>query len=355
MAINIASFNLYTFSSAKNRQNLKSFDKIASIINNSNADLVALQEVIDQQSVDSLLSQLHGICGVRRRWRAFFDKKKTHRNNREGYAFLWDEGVVELARDDNGDAIEPEIMTRYASLKRPPMVGRFRTVRGMEYEICVINTHIIFKKDRYLNAQAHPEWYSARAMRALEYSKIVREIYPTFATHLNVYAVIAGDYNLSLGTLMKINELGNQKNDRPQMITVQRAETTIKVIDLYERDDDVQEPEPSSKEQQGFLFGIFNGVLSIFAKREQKKIPFQGKDRSVLCGQSLLIDGGYAHDYDHFSFDMARVAPYVRNPHRISISETMFPLPQHRFHDYKADVSDHVPIVATLDLSSSLK
>ena len=259
MAINIASFNLYTFSSGENRQNLKSFDKIASIINNSNADLVALQEVIDQQSVDSLLSQLHGICGVRRRWRSFFGKKKTHRNNREGYAFLWDEGVVELVRGDNGDVIEPKIMTcyGYASLKRPPMVGRFRTVRGMGYEVCVINTHIIFNKDSYLNAQAHPEWYSARAMRAIEYSKIVREIYPTFARHLNVYAVIAGDYNLSLGMLTKINELGNRKGDRPQMITVQGSKTTIKVIDQREQDDDVLEPESASKEHQGFLFGIF--------------------------------------------------------------------------------------------------
>lgn len=352
MGLNIASFNLYTFSSGENRLNVKSFDKIARIIIESGADIVALQEVIDQRSIDSLISELRALSGIRRRWQAFFDKKQTHRNNREGYAFLWDENIVNLPKDDYGESVVPQIMTRYTSLKRPPMVGRFCTVSGLRYEVCVINTHIIFNKDNYLKAQNHPEWYGSGAMRALEYSKIVRDIYPVFANHSNVYSVIAGDYNLTGRMLSLVNAAGNRKNDRPQMISVQDEKTTVKVFSCDERDRK-DGGLPDSSETHNFLMGVFNGVLSLFSKERTVGQAVVPQGELILEVGRPNVDGDYVNDYDHFSFEIRRVAPYVKNPRRIAISETMFPLPNRRFHDYKTDVSDHVPVVATLDLKNS--
>lgn len=355
MAINLASFNICTFSSSEDRMFQKDLSKIAAIIKQSNADVVALQEVIDQKSITDLLFQLCRTCAGTHEWKGCFKKEKTHRNNREGYAVLWNERSVSLAKDDEGVDVEPEIMTRYTSLKRPPMVARFRVHKLGELgcEVCIINTHIIFNEDKYLHAKEHKNWYGAGAMRALEYSKIVKDIYPSYSNHLSTYAVIAGDYNLSGSMLALVNAAGNAKGDRLQMLSVQNEKSTIKVVDAQAHEPFANAEVESPKAEQGFFAGIYNGVLSLFGKGEQPDHVFPRGGESAMSGDAVLTDGDYVNDYDHFSFDLSRVAPYVKNARRINIPESLFPLPQHRFHAYKADVSDHVPVVTALDVKSS--
>lgn len=354
MALTIGSFNLCNFSSkTKGRKFPKDFDAVAEAILKSGADVIALQEVIDQIAIDNLLNKLRGFGGANRDWRAFFDKKQTWRNNREGYAFVWDEKCVTFAKDDDGNEALPELVTKFTSIKRPPMVARFVTTRlgELHYELCVINTHIVFDPDGY--QKRHPEWYGGAAIRAFEYSKIVNSIYPRFSGKLCTCTIIAGDYNLKSQMLKKVNDRPKQFEGQPTMMSVQSDKTTIKIIDSM-----IDEaPESGGSKPNGIsLFSvIYNGVMRLFKNDEsldQSQSLLVDK-QAPLEARQPTVDGAYVNDYDHFSFEVGRVGDYVRNAHRIQAPELIYPMPSRMFHSYKERVSDHVPIVATLDLSTS--
>lgn len=356
MALAIGSFNLCNFSSNENRKFPKDYSAIANAILMSGADVIALQEVINQQAIDSLLHQLRGFGGANRDWRVFFDKKQTWRNNREGYAFVWDEKRVTLAKDDDGNEVLPELVTRFTSIKRPPMVARFVTTGSgeLQYELCVINTHIVFKPDGY--QVLHPKWYGSAAIRAFEYAKIVNSVYPRFSNKLCTYTIIAGDYNLNSSMLAAVNARPKLFEGQPTMISVQSDKTTIKTIDSMI--DETSESKGSKPSEIGIFTAIYNGVMRLFknGKSLDQSPPLlvdkhTQKDNAET--RQPTVDGAYVNDYDHFSFEVGRVGDYVRNAHRINAPELLFPMPSRMFHSYKEGVSDHVPIVATLDLSAS--
>ncbi len=347
MALTIGSLNLCNFSSNTNRVFAKNYDVVAEVIVKSGADVLALQEIIDQQSIDNLIGKLRVSGGANREWRAFFDKKQTWRNNREGYAFLWDENCVTLAKDDDGNEVLPELMTRYTSIKRPPMVARFVTTRlgELRYELCVLNTHIIFSPDNYQSS--HPEWYGGAAMRAYEYSKIVNDIYPRFSRRFCTYAIIAGDYNLKYTMLAAVNARPKLFKGQPTMMSVQRDKTTICTLDL--RSDGQPDVRVDNSAGLGFFPLVYNGVLRLFGNDE----AFAGAQPNSAMNQTPGNDGSYVNDYDHFSFEVGRVGDYIRNVQRIDAPELVYAGSSQMFHSYKESVSDHVPIVATLDLSAS--
>lgn len=351
MALTIASFNLYTFSSSENRAFPKDYAEVADMILRTKADVIALQEVIDERALNEVLSQLNGHSSAKCEWRTYFDKKQTWRNNREGYAFIWNEKRLTLARDDDGQVILPELMTRYTSLKRPPLVGRFAPVNAwdLDIELCIINTHIIFNPDKYQSE--HSEFFGATAMRVFEYSKIAKQLYPAVGNRPRTYAVVAGDYNLKSSILAKANALFQAQGD-VDMASIQTDRSTIKVCEPTD-DSTVQNQNPDENASQAAkgLMAVYNGVIRFLGLAgEEKSIRLSiGKTSQ----REAALDGDYANDYDHFSFSRRRVGGYLKNAHRIDIPSSLFPLPQHRFHSYKQDVSDHVPVVATLDLSSS--
>ena len=344
MSLTIGSFNLYNFSSNEDRKYLKDYSVVADAIIRSDADVIALQEVVDDQAIESLMVQLRGYGGANRDWKSYFDKRQTWRNNREGYAFVWDEKSVTLVRDDDNNVVLPELMTRFTSLKRPPMVARFMTTRPGElhYELCVINTHIIFKPDKY--QEQHPEWFGSAAMRAFEYTKIVDEIYPRYACHCNHYAVIAGDYNLSSSFLSCVNAREQQSSNQLKMMSVQSDKSTIKTIDPKEDLEGEAEPE-ESKESKGFFSAIFNGVFRLLGNGTDE----HESESLVPAAEESQVDGAYVNDYDHFSFEKDRVGRYVSSSHRINAPEELFPALPFKFHTYKERVSDHVPVVAKFD------
>ena len=357
MALKIGSFNLCNFSSkTKGRKFPKDFDAVAEAILKSGADVVALQEVIDQNAIGNLLDKLRGFGGANRDWRAFFDKKQTWRNNQEGYAFVWDEKCVTFAKDDDGSEVLPELVTKFTSIKRPPMVARFVTTGSAElhYELCIINTHIIFRPDKY---QAHhPELYGGTAMRAFEYAKIANNVYPHFSNKLCTYTIIAGDYNLVSSMLDKVNARPKLSEGQPTMMSVQSDKTTVRTIELMAGNK--LEPDVSSSGSMSFFSEIYNGVMRLFKKNESlDQLPSLLVDKQAqrenVEARQPTVDGAYVNDYDHFSFEVGRVGDYVRNAHRINAPELLFPMSSRMFHSYKEKVSDHVPIVATLDLSAS--
>ena len=356
MALTIGSFNLCNFSSNEDRKFPKDYSAIANAILMSGADVIALQEVIDQQAINSLLNQLRGLGGANRDWRGFFDKKATWRNNREGYAFVWDEKCVTFAKDDDGNEVLPELVTKFTSIKRPPMVARFVTTGSGElhYELCVINTHIVFKPDGY--QARHPEWYGGAAIRAFEYSKIVNSVYPRFSNKHCTYTIIAGDYNLKSSMLAVVNARPKLSKGQPTMMSVQSDKTTIKTTDSMI--DDTCESQGSKPDDIGLVAAIYNGVMRLFKNGESiGRPPSQLADKQAQTEnaetQQPTVDGTYVSDYDHFSFEVGRVGDYVRNAHRVNAPELLYPTPSRMFHSYKEGVSDHVPIAATLDLSAS--
>jgi hypothetical protein len=354
MAINIASFNVCSMSVSAGRKCPKDFSTMAKVILRTHADIVALQEVVDQDSINHLVANLQRLSAGTHEWRDSFKREKTHRNNREGYAVLWNERAVSLARDKDGEPIKPEIMTRYVSLKRPPMVARFRVHKlgELDYEICVINTHIVFNEDNYLHAHEHKDWYGANAMRALEYEKIVKDIYPLFSNHLCTYTVIAGDYNLSGLFMDKVNAIGNGKGDRPQMKTVQYQKSTIKTVERTPQSD-ISQCANETERKGGLFAAVYNGILSLFSGDKDSANTPNAKAANSDEKPHPVADGDYASNYDHFSSSVERVAGYVKKPHRLDIPASLFPLIDHRFHAYKGSISDHVPVVASLDLHTA--
>lgn len=351
MALTIASFNLYTFSSSENRAFPKDYGEVADMILRTHADVIALQEVIDERALNEVLSQLNGRSRARCEWRTYFDKKQTWRNNREGYAFIWDEKRLTLARDDEGQEVQPELMTRYTSLKRPPLVGRFVPVNSWELdiELCIVNTHIIFNPDKYQSQ--HPEFFGAAAMRLYEYSKIVKQLYPAVGNRPRTYAVVAGDYNLKSSKLAMANALF-QSQGEADMVSIQTEKSTIKVCEPTDNPAiPNQEPGENATPEAKGLMAVYNGVIRFLGLSGEKESVGLSIGKSTQ--ESVALDGDYANDYDHFSFSRRRVGGYLKNAHRIDIPSSLFPLPQHRFHSYKQGVSDHVPVVATLDLSTS--
>ncbi len=188
-------------------------------------------------------------------------------------------------------------------------------------------------------------------MRVFEYSKIAKQLYPAVGNRPRTYAVVAGDYNLKSSMLAKANAVF-QGQDGTDMSSIQTQKSTIRVCDPT-HDSGVSNQdagENAFQEAKGFM-AVYNGVIRFLGLAEGEKNSALSIGKSSQ--EESALDGDYANDYDHFSFSRRRVGGYLKNAHRIDIPSSLFPLPQHRFHSYKQDVSDHVPVVATLDLSSS--
>jgi len=246
MSYTIASFNVLKMGELAVSQRLKDWRLIARIIKSKNADIVSLQEVLSEKPVEELCRNLNMYGGV---WEYRFEQKDTVRNEREGYAFLWNKKTFSLLISD-GKIYEPHIEAKWSrSLIRPPFIGRFMPCSpGSPFiEIRVINTHIIFQKDKY--TQQKDIDLSALQMRLNEYRKLSKSVFPMIAHERTgdyrvSYTFITGDYNLPLRHCIMIDS--EPWDERIRMVSRQEEKTTISLekakdetqVDAYVNDYD---------------------------------------------------------------------------------------------------------------------
>lgn len=297
MSYLIGSFNTYKMGEQTVQQRLKDWKLIARIINNSNIDIVALQEIFSEKPVAELQRYMN-FYGCK--WDYRFAQKETVRNEREGYAFLWNTKRISLLRDSDR-IFEPHIEAKWSrSLIRPPFVGRFMPV-GFNtpfIEIRIINTHIVYSKDRYMERNEN-DWTSLE-LRKNEYRKLSKAVFPQiaherFGVFRDAYTLITGDYNLCLQHCLNID--AEPSDERISISSRQHEKTTLSKL--------------------------------------QADLPH--------------LDP-YSNDYDHFSFS-EHESPYVHQTARIDAPRNFC---GGNFDYYRQNISDHVPIILHLDVKNSL-
>ena len=334
MSYKIGSFNLLRFSLSEGK---KRDDKLASkhfarIIRKENFDIVALQEIDTREALLCLLNELgqnylgihskdlgliiNSACAPAQEFAFVWKKDRVRRIDDpkfytriyEKISQSWDSYINLRSNQvmDDPDSVDEEMMEAASgnalflesskpesqldslrnimrSLIRPPMVCGFRPSGGwklLRWELRIINTHIIFGK--------------TRQNRMDEISHIKGKIHTVvnttrFGDFRSVYTVIAGDYNLETTSLSSLEKNPQFVNDceNHKMISVQEQPTTL---------------------------------------------------RQVSKGNHALTeDKWYSKNYDHYSYDLIRVSPLMKNTKRVGCDD-------HK--TYRQEISDHVPISA---------
>ena len=309
MRYRIGSFNLKNLGqTAMGKEHPRDLAKIAEIIRKEDFDVVALQEVLSEGKAlsweqdrlkRSILYEL-GASDWDFAW-AHAESEKDPRS--EGYAFLWKKKRFRLpvAKLENGTkrTFYPRICRlRRDLMTRKPYYARFVARGGPYFEIRLLCVHTHF---------------TDKVQRRQELDNLLKEVYPQVEDRVYYkgrpsYTIILGDYNAELRRLFNTSGFyvpDIETADRwggKRIKTVQYEKTTLK-----------------------------------------RKFNNESKD----VDDSIYEGRGYANNYDHFSYDVDRfsgVRIYVR---RIDAVRKYC---GDDFETYFKTVSDHVPIVMTMNL-----
>ena len=326
---NIGSFNMYKLNFASNDETKKDFKKIAKIIKDEKFDIVALQEVLNENVVKSYLIPALGV-----NWDYSWSSPTPYTSSsNEGYAYIWNTRRVHLvgsetkAADDeenkryklyrrenyNKPNSNPVIYGWYrikdkrdmgnGGLIRPPYVARFTSdglPGGCYEEIRLINTHIIFGKTS--NSEID---MGDIAVRKAELKVLAEEIYrrvwsKTYKENsMPSFTILLGDYNLCLvGNGGRIKEYIELDESR-KLHVVQNELTTL------------------------------------------KQVP---KD-----GEKPLTEF-FSNDYDHFAYESGFDEKMTIKASRVNALESYL---NNDLAEYRRTISDHVPIKLEVDLKKN--
>lgn len=312
MSYYIGSFNLRDFNFANTssdgvQEKLKrNFEKIAKIIIDEKFDVVALQEINAPLPLEYLTRILNTHKTPMREYDFRFGAEMPRLNRAtdpERYGFIWNSKrlrLIQLRRGTNPGYYEN---AGALGLIRPPYYARF-TARGMlggsNFELRIVNTHI---RDA-----------SREEERIKEFDVLVKQVLPRICDHQEIsengeimpaYTFLMGDYNLALNkseraiykieTVTSSNYTGRNRSYR----TVQEKATTLK-----------------------------------------------------LPNEQVNIDDCYANNYDHFTYEVDLDTKLVLIPQRIEVLSKYYSdtgTPADKLKEYRAEVSDHVPIKLTVD------
>lgn len=234
----------------------------------------------------------------------------------EGYAYLWNEDRIRLSG-------KPRIYNQYRiqgsrlsgsdekligrqGLIRPPYVARFTPVGlpgGSNFEIRLINTHIIFGKPSNAEVSMADPGMGDISIRRQELQTLSECIYRMVSTkrygdNLPAYTFLLGDYNLCLcGTESKMDCLIRIDESR-QLRTVQEEKTSLRTAQSVEK--------------------------------------------------SVGIPDYYVHDYDHFSYETGLDQKLRMQVSRVDALSTYC---HNDLEAYRKKISDHVLIKLVLSLT----
>lgn len=309
----IGSFNTLKMSLQSNKDSKKDFVKIASIIKQERFDVVALQEVMNEMVLkDKILPAL----GPNWDGKWLSPTPFTSASN-EGYAFIWNTKRLRLVDASSNPAIHQRVGSGVGNgrLIRPPMIARFTPsglAGGSNFELRLINTHIIFGKPSTLE-----HTLSNYDLRREELKVLSETVYRLFSSkrygdNMPAYTILMGDYNLCIsGPGPKIaSEIPITKNRT--LKTVQAEKTSLK--SLTASDTDILE----SEEEQD--------VIDL-----TKPVEY------------------YSKNYDHFSYEVTLEQTLRLKNSRVDALGKYY---GNDLEAYRREVSDHVPIKLILNLKS---
>lgn len=306
----IGSFNTLKMSLQSNKDSKKDFVEIVRIIKQERFDVVALQEVMNEMV---LRSRVLPVLGPDWDGKWLSPTPFTSASN-EGYAFIWKKNRLRLVD-------EPTIYQRVGSgvgsgrLIRPPMVARFTPsglLGGSNFELRLINTHIIFGKPSTLERTLSD--YELRREELKVLSETVYRLFSSkrYGNNLPAYTILMGDYNLCIsGPGPKVSpEI--PITDTRILKTVQSEKTSLRAS----TDPDGEEAETDEE-----------------------------SDVIDLTGTTDY----YSRNYDHFSYEVK-----LEQSLRLGISrvEALGKYYSNDLEAYRREVSDHVPIKLTLNLKN---
>ena len=348
MVVKIGSFNVRNLSASKGfKRDLK---KIAKFINYYQLDIVCLQEVLSEGKIlkgfnvngangqaaaynKSLMGHLTG------KWDCQWAMPHTSRElekamvssdtdeddadvRGEGYAILWrtDKGI-ELAKKDGverrpdiyANGYDSTIAGSMLRLIRDPLEARFK-IKGKKVELRVLSTHVIYAKSKSLKDVID---YGAIEMRRKEFYILAGQIYQKVNKDgkspkaIVPYTILLGDYNLNIGSSL--------------------PDTLVFDKDGHVLNNDVTEID----ENDGTPFVIRN---------------YQNEKTTIKRDTAEM-----ANSYDHFTYDDRMADLVVPDSCRAvdlihKYSSASDKTEEELFATYFKDVSDHIPIIITLNL-----
>ena len=341
MGYKIASFNMYKFSLRSDNEIRKNIMAIAGIIRQEAFDIVAMQEVMNDNAMRILQTALNPMI-----WDYSWEQPPSYGlgnlrieddYSSEGYAFLWNKRRVKPVETGYAKGIReflPRIYSQYRirkgqmKLERDPYYGRF-TPSGLPggafFEFRIINSHIRFSK--YSEKDI-----GATLIRKNEFEVLSQCIFPKisdkrYGNNMPAYTILLGDYNLNLPTSgvgsPYVPPVVFYQDGRyiKQIVTEQNDLSTLK------------------HKQEGTLEELLNGDGN------------QGDPEAMPSGIKRELEKWkvYSKNFDHFTYDENRFSDVGHQISRIDAVRNYYGGDVER---YRQEISDHVPIVIDIEVNS---
>lgn len=286
----------------------RDFEKIAQIITDERLDVVALQEIFSEgKAIKQLLKNLrYYVQHELYDWDVCFPETHEIVNFKptgETYAYLWNKKkfkLVEYSESGETRIYRPRIIEKSDTgidsnlFTRPPFYIRLAPIYGGFYELRLLNIHIF-----------HGEGSTEIEKRKKEFEYLTKVVYPGISTrgygqNRQGYTIAMGDYNLNICC--------------PHVITEEK-----------------------------------NANLAPVVKTES--LSPKGQQINVLTVQNQLTtlkeSNGYANNYDHFSYSL-ETSPFKNVSCRVIDAVQKYCGGD--FNYYREKISDHLPIVITIDI-----
>lgn len=316
MAFRIGSINMYKFSYQKDKEISKNISKIANVINSEEFDIVALQEVLNENVLRNLCAELGA------KWSYVWDSPISRSvQAAEGYAFLWNQSRFRLAtsmtkEEQQTGEVPPEgrrifqarIHDNYRSddalykgkLIRDPLYARFESIYGW-YEVRLINTHIIHHDSERTDTEGDKD-KRRRELQIL--ASILDKLEDKqYRNNRPSYTFLLGDYNLSLSDICNRLDLG----------VIGGTEAITKII--VDRD------------------GTKKVILSV--QHELSTLKARSKNDPDTPAH------GFANNFDHFTYNQGMRSRADLHSRRVNSVEKYW---GNDFELHRKEFSDHVPI-----------
>ena len=330
MGYKIGSFNLKNLSTTSlGDGNERDLEMIARIIREEGFDVVALQEVLSEgkafASKDYAERAILNLLG-RNNWDFRWANAESGRADPrdEGYAFIWNKKRLRLSSSMTIDGVERVFEPRICRLNRidmirKPFYARFTPVGTggstpwIEFRLLCVHTY--WGDDNTID----------RCIRQHELDVLMKDIYPQISDRrygllgngMPSYTILMGDYNVQL--------YRGWKEDARK---AQNAERALKGLSYIAK--------------PAYLKADENDVIETtrWGNRKVKTVQYEYT--------TLKADGGgYAHDYDHFSFEEKQFEGVRMSVKRIDAVKKYYGDGRHA--EYRKKVSDHIPIMMNIE------
>ena len=344
----IGSFNLKNLGfGALSNKNSRDIKKIAEIIRKERFDVVALQEILTEGVAFNLKNYEDVKNSIKRpimmelgadwdfEWASADPKGASEDRRNEGYAYVWNKRRLRMSTVQLPDATErvfrPRMHgSRRMDMQRRPYYARFTPVgtiaAGPWVEFRLLCIHTYFGKDTKKD----------REKRLDELKMLMTDIYPevddrVYQGRMPHYTILLGDYNV------EVKRAWNEKmrNDENQKRKVQNLNRIAAPATLQ---DEIIE----------FTKGGRKRIKTVQEERTTLK-----KKRTVEGIEDVDVNefesDGYAHDYDHFSYEEKK---FEGTGVKVKVKriDAVNKYCGGNFEKYFKTVSDHVPIMMEIEL-----